>query len=122
MGGILPQKRSLVAFAPAQSFYVRERSQRLSDLNRSCVEQIEESLCFCGRMPPERGPLWRGEGAKEKPETIAAAGLAAIRRGTEEVDTDLMAIEVRAQTIREPEALARRFAKQLGATEIKTGR
>jgi len=29
---------------------------------------------------------------------------------------------VRAQTIREPEALARRFAKQLGATEIKTGR
>jgi hypothetical protein len=33
-----------------------------------------------------------------------------------------MAIEVRAQTIREPEALARRFAKQLGATEIKTGR
>ena len=30
MGGILPQKRSLVAFAPAQSFYVRERSQRRS--------------------------------------------------------------------------------------------
>ena len=29
-------------------------------------------------------------GAKEKPETIAAAGLAAIRRGAEEVDTDLM--------------------------------
>jgi len=62
------------------------------------------------------------KGAKEKPETIAAAGLAAIRRGAEEVDTDAMAIEVRAQTIREPEALARRFAKQLGATEIKTGR
>ena len=68
MGGILPQKRSLVAFAPAQSFYVRERSQRLSDLNRSCVEQIEESLCFCGRTPLKRGPLWRGEGAKERPE------------------------------------------------------
>ena len=62
------------------------------------------------------------KGAKEKPETIAAAGLAAIRRGAEEVDTDTMAIEVRAQTIREPEALARRFAKQLGATEINTGR
>jgi short-subunit dehydrogenase len=62
------------------------------------------------------------KGAKEKPETIAAVGLAAIRRGTEEVDTDTMAVEVRAQTIREPEALARRFAKQLGATEINTGR
>jgi len=62
------------------------------------------------------------KGAKEKPETIAAAGLAAIRRGAEEVDTDTMAIEVRAQTIREPEALARRFAKQLGTTEINTGR
>jgi NAD(P)-dependent dehydrogenase (short-subunit alcohol dehydrogenase family) len=62
------------------------------------------------------------KGAKEKPETIAAAGLAAISRGAEEVDTDPMAIEVRAATIREPEALARRFARQLGATEIRTGR
>ena len=62
------------------------------------------------------------KGAKEKPETIAAAGLAAIQRGAEEVDTDRMAIEVRAATIREPETLARRFAKQLGATEISTGR
>jgi NAD(P)-dependent dehydrogenase (short-subunit alcohol dehydrogenase family) len=62
------------------------------------------------------------KGAKEKPETIAAAALAAIQRGAEEVDTDRMAVEVRAATIREPEALARRFAKQLGATEISTGR
>lgn len=62
------------------------------------------------------------QGAKEKPEKIAASGLAAIQRGAEEVDTDLMAIEVRAATIREPEMLARRFAKQLGATEIRTGR
>lgn len=62
------------------------------------------------------------KGAKEKPETIALAGLAAIQRGAEEVDTDRMAIEVRAATIREPEALARRFARQLGATELSTGR
>ncbi|MGQ0836732.1 MAG: SDR family oxidoreductase [Gammaproteobacteria bacterium] len=62
------------------------------------------------------------KGAKEKPETIAAVGLAAIRRGAEEVDTDPMAVEVRAATIREPEALARRFARQLGATELNTGR
>jgi NAD(P)-dependent dehydrogenase (short-subunit alcohol dehydrogenase family) len=62
------------------------------------------------------------KGAKEKPETIAAVGLAAIGRGAAEVDTDSMAVEVRAATIREPEALARRFAKQLTATEINTGR
>jgi NAD(P)-dependent dehydrogenase (short-subunit alcohol dehydrogenase family) len=62
------------------------------------------------------------QGAKEKPETIAKAGLAAIRRGAVEVDTDLMAVEVRAATIREPEALARRYAKQISATEINTGR
>lgn len=62
------------------------------------------------------------KGAKERPETIAAVALAAIRRGAEEVDTDLMAIEVRAATLREPEALARRFARQLTATEISTGR
>ena len=62
------------------------------------------------------------KGNKEKPETIAAAGLNAIMRGKEEVDTDFMAIDVRAQTIREPEALARRFAKSLTATEINTGR
>lgn len=62
------------------------------------------------------------KGSKEKPETIAAVALAAIRRGAEDVDTDLMAIEVRAATLREPELLARRFAKQLGTTEINTGR
>lgn len=62
------------------------------------------------------------KGNKERPETIAEVGLAAIRRNASEVDTDLMAIEVRASTIREPEALARRFARQLGATEISTGR
>ena len=62
------------------------------------------------------------KGAKERPETVAAAALAAIRRGAEEADTDLMAVEVRAATIREPEMLARRFAKQLGATEVNTGR
>ena len=38
------------------------------------------------------------------------------------IDTDRMAIEVRAATIREPEKLARRFAAQLGTTEISTGR
>jgi NAD(P)-dependent dehydrogenase (short-subunit alcohol dehydrogenase family) len=62
------------------------------------------------------------KGTKEKPETIAAAALAAIRRGAAEVDTDVRALERRAATIREPEALARQNAQQLTATEIHTGR
>jgi short-subunit dehydrogenase len=62
------------------------------------------------------------KGAKERPETVAAAALTAIRRGVAEADTDPMAIEVRAALAREPEALARGMAKLLKATEIKTGR
>lgn len=62
------------------------------------------------------------QGNKESPGTIANAGLAAIRRRAEEVDTDPMAIEVRAATLREPEALARRFARQLDLGQINTGR
>jgi len=34
--------------------------------------------CFCGRMPPNWGPLWRGERAEEKPEG-ARAGCARVR-------------------------------------------
>jgi NAD(P)-dependent dehydrogenase (short-subunit alcohol dehydrogenase family) len=62
------------------------------------------------------------KGAKERPETVAAAALAAIRRGVAEADTDPMAIEVRAALLREPEALARGMARLLKAAEIKTGR
>src|SRR5215467_12042483 len=29
------------------------------------------SLCFCGKMPPDRGPMWRGERADEKSVTRA---------------------------------------------------
>ena len=34
--------------------------------------------CFCGRRPPKRGPLWRGERAEEQPEG-ARAGCARVR-------------------------------------------
>jgi len=61
-------------------------------------------------------------GRKERPEDIAAVGLSAIRRGLDEVDTDLMAIEVRAALARDPKALERSLAKQLGASSISTGR
>jgi len=61
-------------------------------------------------------------GRKERPEDIAAAGLAAIRRGVDELDTDIMAIEVRASLARDPKALERGMAKMLAATTISTGR
>ena len=61
-------------------------------------------------------------GRKEKPEDIAAAGLNAIRRGLDEVDTDIMAIEVRAAMARDPKALERSMARMLGSSVVSTGR
>ena len=61
-------------------------------------------------------------GRKERPEDIAAAGLNAIRRGLDEVDTDIMAIEVRAAMARDPKALERSMARMLGASAVSTGR
>ena len=61
-------------------------------------------------------------GRKEKPSDIAAAGLNAIRRGVDEVDTDIMAIEVRASLARDPKALERGMARMLAAATISTGR
>ncbi len=61
-------------------------------------------------------------GRKERPEDIAAAGLNAIRRGIEELDTDIMAIEVRASLARDPKALERAMARMLGQSQVSTGR
>ena len=61
-------------------------------------------------------------GAKEDPATIAWAGLKAIRRGIDELDTDTMAVEVRASMQRDPKALERSMARMLTATSISTGR
>lgn len=61
-------------------------------------------------------------GAKEKPEDIAKVGLAAIRRGLDEVDTDRMAIEVRAHKARDPKAQERALARMLDMDVISTGR
>lgn len=62
------------------------------------------------------------QGAKEQPSDIAAVGLNAIRRGLDEVDTDRMAIEVRAALARDPKGFERAVARQLTATAISTGR
>lgn len=61
-------------------------------------------------------------GLKEPPADIAKAGLAAIRRGVDEMDTDRMAIEVRASLHRDPKALERGMARMLDAEQVSTGR
>ncbi len=60
-------------------------------------------------------------GSKEPPAAIAKAGLDAIRKGLDEVDTDRMAIEVRASLARDPKALERSLARMLQATRISAG-
>jgi len=62
------------------------------------------------------------EGGKEKPEDIARAGLRAITRGIDEMDTDRMAVEVRAALNLDPKGLEKRMAKMLHAPVIRTGR
>jgi NAD(P)-dependent dehydrogenase (short-subunit alcohol dehydrogenase family) len=61
-------------------------------------------------------------GHKERPEDIAKAGLSAIKRGIDELDTDTMAIEVRASLARDPKGLERSLAKMLTAAVVSTGR
>jgi NAD(P)-dependent dehydrogenase (short-subunit alcohol dehydrogenase family) len=62
------------------------------------------------------------QGAKEKPADIALAGLRAIERGIDELDTDRMAVEVRAQLALDPKALERRLARMLKLDVVSTGR
>jgi len=62
------------------------------------------------------------QGSKESPNDIAKAGIKAIIRGTDEVDTDRMAVESRASLARDPKGMERAMAKMLHATSISTGR
>lgn len=61
-------------------------------------------------------------GAKERPEDIAKVGLRAIKRKIDEVDTDRMAVETRADLARDPKGLERAMAKMLQAEQVSTGR
>lgn len=61
-------------------------------------------------------------GAKESPEDIARAGLKAVKQGIDELDTDRMAVEVRAGLALDPKAMERRFARLLKAPVIRTGK
>ncbi|MCE3283861.1 MAG: short chain dehydrogenase [Steroidobacteraceae bacterium] len=62
------------------------------------------------------------EGSKEKPEDIARAGLRAVTRGIDELDTDRMAVEVRAALALDPKGLEKRMARMLHSSVIRTGR
>lgn len=62
------------------------------------------------------------EGYKEPPSAIAAAGLKAIRQGADEVDTDFMAIDVRAQLARDPKGLELAMRRSLSGERVTTGR
>jgi len=62
------------------------------------------------------------QGRKETPETIARAGIKAIERGITEMDTDAMAIELRAALARDPIAVERSMARMLNASSMNTGR
>ena len=62
------------------------------------------------------------EGHKEPPSAIAKAALDAIRKGAGEVDTDFMAIDVRAQQARDPKALEMAMRRSLSGERVTTGR
>ena len=62
------------------------------------------------------------QGFKEAPATIAAAGLKAIARGVDEVDTAFMAIDVRAHLARDPKGLEMAMRRSLSAEPPRTGR
>ena len=62
------------------------------------------------------------QGFKEPPAVIAKAGLKAIERGSDEVDTDFMAIDVRASLARDPKALELQMRRSLSSEPVRTGR
>lgn len=61
-------------------------------------------------------------GRKEPPSVIAEAGLRAIEQVIDEMDTDFMAREVRANLQRDPKAVERGMARMLHAQVISTNR
>ena len=62
------------------------------------------------------------EGFKEAPATIAKIGLKAIQRGTDEVDTDFLAIDVRANMARDPKGYELLMRRSLSNERVTTGR
>lgn len=62
------------------------------------------------------------EGFKETPASIAETALKAIKRGADEVDTDFMAVDVRANLARDPKGLELQMRRSLSGERVTTGR
>jgi NAD(P)-dependent dehydrogenase (short-subunit alcohol dehydrogenase family) len=62
------------------------------------------------------------EGRKEPPDTVAKAGIRAIEKSINEVDTDAFAINVRAAIARDPAFMEKQMAAMLKAETISTGK
>jgi len=62
------------------------------------------------------------EGRKESPDTVAKAGIRAIEKNINEVDTDAFAINVRAAIARDPAFMEAQMAAMLKADKVSTGR
>ena len=61
------------------------------------------------------------EGGKAAPAQIAAHGVRAIRKGIDEIDTDQMALEVRAHLARDPKGLEAQMQRTLTRGRLSTG-
>jgi len=62
------------------------------------------------------------EGRKESPDTVAKAGIRAIEKNINEVDTDAFAVNVRAAIARDPGFMEKQMAAMLKAETISTGK
>jgi NAD(P)-dependent dehydrogenase (short-subunit alcohol dehydrogenase family) len=62
------------------------------------------------------------QGYKEPPSAIAEAGLKAIAKGIDEMDTDYMAMQVRAQLALDPKAQEKMMMRSLSGERVTTGR
>jgi len=62
------------------------------------------------------------QGRKESPDTVAKAGIRAIEKNVNEVDTDDFAINVRAAIARDPAFMEKQMAAMLKTDTVSTGR
>ena len=62
------------------------------------------------------------DGYKEPPSLISDAGIKAVKQRATEVDTDFMAIDVRARLARDPVALEMQMRRSLSGERVTTGR
>ena len=62
------------------------------------------------------------QGYKEPPSVVAAAGLRAIERRLDEVDTDAMAVEVRANLALDPKGQELQMRRSLSGERVTTDR